>query len=91
MTTTTICPHQIQGVRFRQLLLGDGRPSVCEMCTDAQTRALVAELDSQATSIGVKRVPPEMKCWSLNCGWPYGADIDLAARQSMVAWARGTA
>lgn len=69
MTPTDCCSHSARRLNFPEPL--------CYRHQSAAQRALVADLDEQAPTVGV----------TPGC-WPYGPNIDVVARVELVAWAR---
>lgn len=61
--------------RRRYLVFPDGR-RVCEQHETVAERAIVDDLTERGKEIGVRRGR-----------WPYGPNLDVAARQRMVEWA----
>lgn len=66
------------------LRMPDGEWSCVDHATAAE-RALVDEYDALSHRVGVR--PHDDRRWGQSRAWPYGPNIDLAARGRMLRWA----
>lgn len=75
------CPERLTGLRFP-----DGRVRCIGHATDTDLE-LVDALDTRAAGIGLRRTTGRSPFSAY--AWPYGPNVDVAARARMLDWAEG--